>query len=242
MPQPEAVARIASRPPASISRVQAGEQADRRVVDLRGERFVGAIAQNRDPSAPRSLRLEHRAGAGAAWRKARGRELEHGGEAVEAERGQQRSKRLGEARGPQGRTKARRVGHHEREQRTQSPVGEGPRIGFLDVHTRMIDEVHIMHARRTRRHAGEAREATVDVLDHFGGRGPVALQHVLDEVDAPAWGIELVAEQHVGRAGRGAEAAMDTGPENLLRFRNIGVGKLGEGEGGLHFARSGSDL
>src|SRR5208283_786356 len=37
----------------------------------------------------------------------------------------------------------------------------------------------------------------------------VVLQHLLDQVDAAARAIELVAEEHVGWAGRGAEAAMD---------------------------------
>ena len=50
----------------------------------------------------------------------------------------------------------------------------------------MIDEVHVVHARRTGGHAGKTGEAAVDVLDHVGSRRPVVLQHVLDEVDAPA--------------------------------------------------------
>jgi hypothetical protein len=54
------------------------------------------------------------------------------------------------------------------------------------------------------------------MLDHFGGRRPVVLQHLLDQVDAAARRIELVAEQHIGRAGRGAEAAMHAGAEDLV--------------------------
>ncbi len=87
-----------------------------------------------------------------------------------------------------------------------------------------------MHARRAGGHAGEAGQAAVDMLDDLGGRRPVVLQHVLDQVDAPARGIELVAEQHIGRAGRGAEAAMHAGAQDLVGFRDIRVGELGEGE------------
>ena len=65
-------------------------------------------------------------------------------------------------------------------------------------------------------------------------RRPVVLQHVLDQVDAPARGIELVAEQHIGRAGRGAEAAMHAGAQDLVGLRDVRIGELGEGEGGLH--------
>ena len=46
--------------------------------------------------------------------------------------------------------------------------------------------------------------------------------------------VELVAGQDIGRAGGGAESAMDAGPEDLLGFRDIGVGKLGQGEIRLH--------
>ena len=94
--------------------------------------------------------------------------------------------------------------------------------------------MHVVHARRARGHAGEARQAAVDVLDHLGGRRPVVLQHVLDQVDAPARGIELVAEQHIGRAGRGAEAAMHAGAQDLVGLRDVRIGELREGEGGLH--------
>ena len=64
--------------------------------------------------------------------------------------------------------------------------------------------------------------------------GPVVLQHVLDQIDAAARGIELVAEQHIGRAGRGAEAAMHAGAQDLVGFRDVGIGELREGEIGLH--------
>ena len=47
--------------------------------------------------------------------------------------------------------------------------------------------------------------------------GAVVLQHLLDQVDAAARRIELVAEQHIGRTGRGAEAAMHAGAQNLVR-------------------------
>ena len=38
----------------------------------------------------------------------------------------------------------------------------------------------------------------------------VVLQHVLDDVDAAARAVEFVAQEYEGRAGRRAEAAMDT--------------------------------
>ena len=65
-------------------------------------------------------------------------------------------------------------------------------------------------------------------LTTSGVGGSVLLQHLLDQVDAPARAIELVAEQHIGRAGRGAEAAMHAGAQDLVGFGDIGIGQLRE--------------
>ena len=79
---------------------------------------------------------------------------------------------------------------------------------MLDADPREIDEMHVVHPARAGGHAGEAGEAPVDVVgDRRGDRA--LLEHLLDEVDAAARGIALIAEQHIGRAGGGAEAAMD---------------------------------
>ena len=56
--------------------------------------------------------------------------------------------------------------------------------------------------------------------------GPVVFEHVLNEIDSPARAIEFVAEQHEGRAGRGAKAAMDAGAENFLSLRRRRIFKL----------------
>ena len=62
---------------------------------------------------------------------------------------------------------------------------------------------------------------------------PVVLQHLLDQVDAPTRAVELVAEGDIGRAGRGAEAAMHAFADDLLGMRDLGIGELRGGEGGL---------
>ena len=49
-----------------------------------------------------------------------------------------------------------------------------------------------------------------------------ALQRLLDEVDAPARAVQLVAQQLVGRAGRGAEAAV-----HALAQDGVGLAPLG---------------
>ena len=98
----------------------------------------------------------------------------------------------------------------------------------------VVDEMHVMDAGRTGRHAGEARQAAVDMQRDLRRRRPVVLKHVLDEVDAAAGRIELVAVQHVGRAGGGAKAAMHAGAQNLFRLGHIRISELREGERRLH--------
>src|SRR6201997_4854633 len=72
------------------------------------------------------------------------------------------------------------------------------------------------------------------MLDHLLGGPLLLLKHLPDQVDAAAWAIEFVAEQHISRTGRGAETAMHAGAQDLVGLRNIGIGELGKAELGLH--------
>ena len=137
--------------------------------------------------------------------------------------------RLRQPRGAERPAKAAVIRQHPGQHGAEQAVEQGPRIGVLDMGARVVDEVHVVHARRAGGHAGQARQAAVDMLDHLGGRRPVVLQHVLDQVDAPARRIELVAEQHVGRAGRGAEAAMHAGAQDAVGFRDLAGRRAGRG-------------
>ena len=98
----------------------------------------------------------------------------------------------------------------------------------------VVDQVHVMHARGTCGHAGKTAEATIDVLDHLGRGRPVFLEHLFHEVDAPAGAVELVAEQHIGRAGGRAEAAMDTGSQDAIGLLESRLAQLRLGEMCLH--------
>jgi hypothetical protein len=91
-----------------------------------------------------------------------------------------------------------------------------------------------MNARRTRGHASEAREASIYVQRVFGCGCAILLQHLLDQVDASARAIELVTKEHVGRARRRAEAAVNARAQDLVGNRDVRVGKLGEGKVRLH--------
>ena len=49
-----------------------------------------------------------------------------------------------------------------------------------------------------------------------------ALEHLLDQVDAPARAVELVAQQLIGRAGRRAETAVHAGAQDRVGFAALG--------------------
>src|SRR5208282_2359040 len=120
------------------------------------------------------------------------------------------------------------------EEPPQRPVHPRPAIGLFDMTSRMIDEMHVVHARRAGGHARQAGEAAVDMLGHLLRRRPVVLEHVLDEVDASARAVELIAQQRIGRAGGGAEAAVDAGAEDLLGFPRVRIGEQRLGKIRLH--------
>ena len=158
------------------------------------------------------------------------------GVAAASRRRQQGRERPAEPRHDHAGAKQVRPRQHQRQHRAQGPLGQRPRIVPLDPDPRLIDQMHVVHARRTGGHAGEAGQAAVDMLDHLRRRRAVLFQHLLDQVDPPARAIELVAEQHIGRTGRGAEPAMHAGAQDLVGFGDIGIGELGEREFGFHVA------
>ena len=116
----------------------------------------------------------------------------------------------------------------------QEAVAKGAPKTFFDSGAGMVHQVHVVDARRAGGHAGEAREAAVDVGHELGRGFPVVLQQVLDQVNPPARAVQFVAQQHISGAGRGAEAAMDAAPQDLFGGGDVRVGQLCQGEVGLH--------
>jgi hypothetical protein len=94
-----------------------------------------------------------------------------------------------------------------------------------------VDQPAVLDARRAGRLAIAAGQAAVQVQLRLG-RGRLAFEHALDQVDASAWAVEFVAEQLVGRAGGGAEAAVHALAQDGVGLLALGrvpdeVGKLG---------------
>ncbi len=218
------------------------QEPDRRLVEVGPQHALGAAAQERHPAPARAGGGEAAGPVlGRAGRQRAGREVEHRGEPVADLRHLRGDapERPAEGGAEERQAEAVRVGQHAGQHRAQEAVLRRAGIGFFDMGAGMVDEVHVVHPGRAGGHAGQAGQAAVDVLDHLRARRLAPLQHVLDQVDAPARRIELVAEQQVGRAGGGAEAAMHAGAKDLLRGRHGRIGELRGGEAGLHGVSSG---
>src|SRR5262249_56088507 len=84
-----------------------------------------------------------------------------------------------------------------------------------------VEEGAVLEAGGTRGLAGAAGEAAIEVQPRPVGHW-LALQRLLHEVDAPARAVVLVAEQQVGRAGRGAEAAVHALPQDRVGLVPLG--------------------
>ncbi|MFK4510541.1 hypothetical protein ABIF81_005719 [Bradyrhizobium daqingense] len=210
-----------------------GEKADGGLVDARRQHLLGAALQQRDPAPPLAERREHAAGSGAPrgqpvrrQRQHRLDTLDQPGRGGGARRRQEDGERTSQPRQPHARAKTPGVRQDKGQHLAQQPLGERPLIALFNPNPGLVDEVHVVHPRRASRHAGQARQAAVDMLDHLGRRRLVLLQHLLDQIDAAAWTIELVAEQDIGRTSRRAEAAMDAGAQDLVGFGDVGVGEL----------------
>src|SRR5262249_51975450 len=72
-----------------------------------------------------------------------------------------------------------------------------------------LDDPAVLHARRAGRLAGPAIEAEVEVVADVRAQPEPAVGHGAHQVDPTAGAVVLVAGLDVGRAARGAEAAVD---------------------------------
>ena len=132
--------------------------------------------------------------------------------------------------------------HRGREQRRRQPFLERPAHGalaqrarhlFIDDLATNIHQVAVLHAAGAGRFAVAAGQAAVQVQLGLA-RGFGAFEHLLHQVDASARAVELIAQQLIGRAGGGAEAAVHAFAQDGLGLLAVGrVLELGS-ELGLH--------
>ena len=113
------------------------------------------------------------------------------------------------------------------------PRRERPRHLLIDHLAADVDQPAVLHAGRAGGLAVAAGQAAVEVQLGLGGRHR-AFEHLLDEVDAAAWRIELVAEHLVGWTGGETKPAMHAVAQDA--FGDLALGGVAEGfsERGLH--------
>jgi hypothetical protein len=118
----------------------------------------------------------------------------------------------------------------------QDAVAQGAFVGLFHIGTRLINQVHVIHARRAGCHAGKAGQATIQMFDGARISGPPGFQHFLDQVDPPTRAVQLVPQDLICRASRGAKAAMHARPQDRICLGQRGIAQLFSGEIGLHQA------
>jgi hypothetical protein len=117
--------------------------------------------------------------------------------------------------------------------RARESLAQGPRHALVDQLAADVKQAPVLHARRARGFAVQARQAAVQVQLGLAGRLG-AFEHILDQVDAPARAIEFVAQQLVRRAGGGAEAAVHAGSQDRLGLAALARALDEIGQSGLH--------
>ena len=83
---------------------------------------------------------------------------------------QQRRERPGQPRQHHADAKQAGIRQDQGQRRPQHPLGQRPLVVLLDPRPGLIDQMHVVHAGRTGRHAGKAGKTAVDVLDHLARR------------------------------------------------------------------------
>ena len=216
---------------------QSGEQTDGRRVDFGGKYLLRATGQQRDAGFARS---DRRVNAGALmrvrtwqvlWRQGQHRPCPARQHALTRDQPGERPQQAGTS---QSQAKQPRPRNDPAQYTAHRPLGPGPAVGAFDVGPRVVDEVHIVHAGRACRHAGQTGQATIHMQNDLGRCRLVLFQHVLDQINPPSRTVEFVAEQLKRRTGRGAKAAMHAGPQHLIGGGGLRISQLRFGEIGLH--------
>ena len=131
---------------------------------------------------------------------------------------------------PQGARAGEQMGK-EGAQKTRPP---GPAIVVLDVFAADVAQMHVVDIDRAARHAGQARQAAIEVMDRLGVRRAAFFQHRLDQIDAPARAVVFIPGQHIGRTPFGTKTVVNAVFENFGGFGIARFGELAIAEGCFH--------
>ena len=177
------------------------EHARGRGVDVREHRALHAPGEQADARPRRAVR-RCQGGYVAAPPPAR-RDVHERAEALRHRRG---APQWGE---PQRSAHATGMGEEAKQEPADEAIAQRPIELLLDRRARALDEPVVAHPRGARRQARHAPEAAIEVLRHRRGERDRPVEACVHEVDPPARRVHLLAPEHVGRARRQAEAAVD---------------------------------
>ena len=212
-----------------------GQHPHRRLVDLRAQHLLRAAGEQRHPQPAIALRRDHLRLVDRRRYCDPSRRVGQHRPQLGRQHGRQRAD---EQAGEAGEAEQHRVRHDRRQQPAPQPVRARPGIGLLDVDARLVDEVRVVHAGRTRRHARQAGQAAIEMFDHRRRRRLAGFQHRLGEIDAAARTVEFVTEQQVGGTRGEAEAAVHAGAQDGVRLAETRRGKSSLSELGAHVQTS----
>src|SRR4051794_16438782 len=191
-----------------------GEDADRGLVDVAEEDPLDAALHEGDRAAlDRGLgRLDLGQALERPARRRGRREREHRAQP----RARHQRRELGrQRRAGHERAKPPRVREQLEDRLAVRALLPRARLAALHLRAHALDQLVVLHARRTRRHARHAAQAAVEVGDHLGRDLLALLVADAHEQDAPARGVHLLLEDRVARAGRQAEAAVHAVPDEV---------------------------
>ena len=128
-------------------------------------------------------------------------------------------------------------GHQPAQQAPRQPLVPGARHGGLDGGAADIDQPAIAHARGAGRLAGAAGQTAVQVELGLAAGG-LALQDLLDQIDAAPGSVQFIAQELVGGTSGGAETAVHTGSQDGIRLLALVTVANESGQLGLHTYKS----
>ena len=195
---------------------EASEQQRQGLVDLRRQGRLHAALQHQHPSL----------GGGGRWRQRR-RARENLGLQGARQQG------TGEARQLQQGGEVAPVAQCPGEGAASQALRQGARAFPFHRLAADVQQMVVVHPGGAGGLAGTAHQAAIQVAADLGGGG-LALQHPLDLVDAPAGAVQLVAQELVGGAGGGAEAAVHAGAQDAFGLAACGGVADEVGQIGLH--------
>ena len=166
------------------------EQANGCIVNIRVQSPLCTARHQRDAFTPDTLCRKYlRIVVSADRRNLLRRDLKHG---AQPRIWQHFSKRIADFSAQKRQPEPHGIGQNFRQDPPQQAIIPTAPVVLLDIFAGVIDQMHIMHTGRARRHTGKTRQATVDMLDRMRIRFASFFQHILHKVNTTTRAVQLI--------------------------------------------------